>query len=69
MKKHCAQPFAEGERAFVKTVHRIARKLRQPPLKLAVLTQADSDCILNFVSGWMLPTANCFPFSDGQEIV
>lgn len=59
----------KGRRAFAKNVHRIARKLRQPLLKLAVLTQADSDCILNFVSGWMLPTANCFPFSDGQEIV
>ncbi len=59
----------KGRRAFAKSMQHIVIKLRQPLLKLAVLTQADSDCILNFVSGWMLPTANCFPFSDGQEIV
>ena len=38
MKKHWAQPFDEGERAFAKNVHRIARKLRRPLVKFAVLT-------------------------------
>ena len=40
----------KGRRAFAKSMQHIVIKLRQPLLKLAVLTQADSDCILNFVS-------------------